>query len=242
MSCALCQKEKELCDSHVISKFNYKPLKKDEGRFYIVSANPNLDNEIVQDGAKQKLLCIDCEDQRNTWETYFSRKWHRGEFFSEEYPHIVTGLDYAKVKLYQMSTLFLASVSSVPLFKEVELLPEREEQLRKMLLSESPGPSAEFGCMMDALVEEQIDPRTLVAKAITKEKAGVRIHRFLFAGFMWAYVDGDTDLMDDTIKEHFLRKDGRLVIRGKPIRNIEFLMGTFKRLDELGKLDEIENA
>lgn len=239
MICALCHEEKELCDSHVISKFNYKPLKEDEGRFYVVSADPDLNNQVVQDGVKQKLLCRDCEDKRNTWETYFSSKWHRGEFFSEAYPHAVTGLDYAKVKLYQMSTLFLASVSDDRLFEEVELLTERQEQLREMLLSESPGPPAEFGCMMDALIEQQIDPRTLVAKAVTKEKAGIRVHQFIFAGFMWAFVDGDTDLLKDTIKAHFLGKDGRLVIRGKPVRDIEFLMGTFRRLDELGKLDDI---
>ncbi|MGX5569516.1 hypothetical protein ACWKT7_27940 [Bacillus toyonensis] len=70
--CALCKKESELEESHIISKFAYKGLKKETftGRI----RTPDEPNIPLQDGTKKYLLCGVCEDLFNEYETPFSKK------------------------------------------------------------------------------------------------------------------------------------------------------------------------
>jgi hypothetical protein len=68
-SCKLCGEEGELKDSHIIPKFVFKWMKKTGGNFFRIVLNPNLR---PQDGFKQKLLCIKCEQRFSHCEKWFS--------------------------------------------------------------------------------------------------------------------------------------------------------------------------
>ena len=68
--CALCKKNTKLEKSHIIPKFIYKWLKKTSATGHLrFGQNPN---RRVQDGFKEYLLCGDCEDLFNEWETEFA--------------------------------------------------------------------------------------------------------------------------------------------------------------------------
>lgn len=70
--CALCGKDGKLELSHIIPKFVSRRLKKKSPTGFLRNAfNPD---ERLQDGSKQYLLCGDCEDRFNVWETEFSKK------------------------------------------------------------------------------------------------------------------------------------------------------------------------
>lgn len=240
MECSLCQEDRDLCDSHIVSSFNYTPLR--EGRkpnFFELPTDPRESISIVQDGPTEKLLCRECEQLRSTWERYFSLLWHEGRVFPDYYPVTLTDLDYAQLKLYQMSTLFLAAEAGHDFFEQVRLTDARCEQLRKMLLSESPGPPAEFGCVMLALVHDEIsDPRAIASSGHTLQHSDLRLHQFVFAGFLWAYVDGDTDLMNPELKEKFVNRRGHLRIGSINPRAIGLFEQSITNLKEQGKLDK----
>jgi len=71
--CLLCNKETELCDSHIIPKFYFRWLKKTSATGLLrVADNPNVP---FQDGFKEKLLCKICEKRFNKLETYFANKF-----------------------------------------------------------------------------------------------------------------------------------------------------------------------
>jgi hypothetical protein len=72
MQCALCQQERELCDSHIIPSFVFAWLKESSATGYIRLGN-NI-NLRVQDGLKPKLLCKECEERFNKSETPFAAK------------------------------------------------------------------------------------------------------------------------------------------------------------------------
>jgi len=69
--CALCLRNKNLVDSHVIPKFVINWIKKTSPTGYLRQAiNPNLRK---QDFSKEKLLCLDCEIIFSKSEGYFAK-------------------------------------------------------------------------------------------------------------------------------------------------------------------------
>lgn len=67
--CALCGKETELELSHIVPKMVVRTLKKTSLGSIRSADNPNL---VVQDSEKHYMLCGDCEDLFNEYETYFA--------------------------------------------------------------------------------------------------------------------------------------------------------------------------
>lgn len=66
-NCKLCQVQADLQLSHIVPSFVFKWLKKDG---HIRHAE-NIDRRI-QDGEKDYLLCVSCEQRLNAWETQFA--------------------------------------------------------------------------------------------------------------------------------------------------------------------------
>ncbi len=69
-TCALCKKDKELRDSHIIPKFVFNWMKKTGSLNFrkVITSNKR-----DQDGPKLKLLCNDCEQKFSKFETWYSR-------------------------------------------------------------------------------------------------------------------------------------------------------------------------
>jgi hypothetical protein len=69
--CALCQQDRELCASHIIPEFFYKPVYDEKHRFYTFSTDPADEVEgPEQKGLREHLLCKDCEGKLSAWEGY----------------------------------------------------------------------------------------------------------------------------------------------------------------------------
>lgn len=71
--CALCGKERELCESHFIPKFIFDWIKKTSATGYLRQAI-NI-NKRLQDGMKEKFLCSECENKFSKYEKYFADKF-----------------------------------------------------------------------------------------------------------------------------------------------------------------------
>lgn len=68
--CALCRKEANLENSHIIPKFVPKRIVKKSATGFM--RNIFNSQKRIQDGSKQYLLCGDCEDRFNKYETIFA--------------------------------------------------------------------------------------------------------------------------------------------------------------------------
>jgi hypothetical protein len=70
--CRLCGATKELQASHNLSSFVFRWKKETSATGYLrFGQQPNLR---VQDGVKLHLLCRDCEQRFNNWETEFANR------------------------------------------------------------------------------------------------------------------------------------------------------------------------
>lgn len=80
-TCAFCQEQARLLESHIIPAFVFKWLRSRSGPGHMRSTN-NI-NRRVQDGLKLPWLCAPCEQRFSRVETAFATKvfhpWHAGE-------------------------------------------------------------------------------------------------------------------------------------------------------------------
>lgn len=108
MKCRLCQKDKNLRESHIIPAFVYRWIKETSATGYLrFVKNINLR---VQNGVKVKLLCDDCEKILNVFETKFSH-----EIF---YPYVnkelnEEGVAQRNIKSFQYSDWLLKFIISL---------------------------------------------------------------------------------------------------------------------------------
>lgn len=189
MLCALCQKNQELKRSHIIPEFLYESLYDDKHRLHIFSAMPNEENRIEQKGLREPLLCGDCESLLSKYERYASlvlsgtapvQSQRDGKLV------IISGIDYCRFKLFQLSILWRAGVSSLPIFERVQLGPHAE-RLRSMILAQDPGPAELYACMMWLLTTSSgVDP-AIIMQPTPVRILGKTTYKFTMGNLMWQY-------------------------------------------------------
>ena len=133
MGCRLCTSSQDLCRSHILPEFLYRLLYDDKHRFSILEKGI-IGSRYGQRGLSEKLLCRACEQRFSAHEKYAAdvmrgRLGHRAQVIGNEI--LIHDVDYAPFKLFQLSILWRASVSTLDFFRLVSLGP-REELLRKI--------------------------------------------------------------------------------------------------------------
>ncbi len=237
--CRLCLKESRLSNSHIIPEYFYKPMYDSNNRFFKLSLEPDKQNEFVQKGLREYLLCNTCEQHINEYEKYANRVmfYEPPEKINQNSKIvIVEGIDYKLMKLFQLSVLWRAAVSSLPTFQEVKLGPH-QERIRKMILNNNPGKYTDYGCLQTAIfMEEKKLANGLVMAVELIRIEGYRIYRFVFGGIIWLfYVSSHNDSF--ILKNLFLQEDGTLTIAKYPFEEVKFLMDFGIDLHKQGKLN-----
>jgi len=144
--CKLCKTTCELQESHIIPRLAIKLIRDENlnNRFYELFSKQS---KIIQDGPKEYLLCSTCERHIGNYEKYFKEAIHLNRHKTKKYiiekNLIIENLDYKKIKLFFLSLLWRASISSKPEFENV-CIGDNEEIIRQMILNGSPSRSSEF--------------------------------------------------------------------------------------------------
>ncbi len=191
MQCHLCLKDRELVKSHIIPEFLFRPGY-DENRQMQVLQQTRPKPRIIQKGFNQRLLCPDCENHIvNQFEDYFARKWYVERVVPNHYSRPIlrlNDLDYARFKLFHLSILWRASISTLAPFNQVSL-GESEETLREMLLADDPGKPDDFQ-ILAVLVLFPGSTEVLhgmLSSPTSGTLDGQPLFTFLFGGCMWMY-------------------------------------------------------
>lgn len=190
MVCALCLAEKELRKSHVIPEFMYESLYDDIHRFHVLSRDPNKLNSMQQKGLREPLLCGNCEQQFSLYERYVSLLFRGGlNLEYERHGELISikNVDYKNLRLFQLSVLWRASVSTLPFFSQISL-GQHQEHLRRMLLAEDIGIPWKYGCMMFSLMHEGRIQNDLIVQPTWTRVDNVLGYRFVFGGHLWVYL------------------------------------------------------
>lgn len=188
MKCRLCHREQKLCDSHIVPEFIYRDLYDNDHKMMGINGHGNKGWKPLQKGIREKLFCSDCEQHLNDkYEKPFLKQWsvenplpsqmNLDSVFSATY-------DYATFKLFHLSILFRASVSSLATFHEVNL-GVHEERIRQMILNEDPGRDWEYPILAFAVLNENDVEKRLISQPISGRHEGHRAYGQIYGGAMW---------------------------------------------------------
>jgi hypothetical protein len=146
----------------------------------------------------------------------------------------VLGLDYAKLKLFELSILWRAGVSTLPFFSRVDL-GVHEEVLRLQLYNPDPGPPDRFGAIMFGLkVGETAQTLQVIAEPRPMRSFGLRAYNFTFGGFLWVFHVSSID-PPPLARLAFLRENGSRMISVRNALEMQNLHAFAYALNRLGR-------
>jgi len=224
--CRLCLKKVELIKSHIIPEYFYRSMYDSKHRFMQISPDPNEVTSYLQKGIREFLLCEKCEQQFSRYERYINQVYYyksTSNVNQDDKFFVVENANYSSLKLFQLSVLWRAAVSSLKDFDEVELGPH-QEFIRQMLLDENPGRYYEYGCLQVAvLTDESKVMDGLIMPPVCIRLHGFRYYRFTFGGIIWIYVVSNHNYQFRW-KELFLSEEGKVTIQKRNVRDIKYIM------------------
>ena len=233
--CKLCGEAKQLRDSHIIPEFFYKPIYDEKHRLNVVTTINNY-RKFEQKGLREYLLCDECEQYFNELETYTANLFNRDNKISAKYEGdnvIFSNVNYNKFKLFQLSLLWRAGISTLEFFSGVNLGPH-EAKIKSLLIEKSPGKSTDYGCVMVfqfSSEKELLD--SIVVKPHSYRSFGHRSFIFVLGAAMWIYfVSSHTNTFE--YRDYFLKEDGTLKVKRKA--DDYMLKSIANKLEKAGKL------
>ena len=237
MRCRLCTSEAKIVVSHIIPEFLYETLYDEKHRFFELSLEPGRPDKFKQIGLREPLLCEPCEQQLSVYEGYFRHLLQSRTAVTcvSDGEHLrLSGLDYANIKLFQLSILWRAGVSTLPEFAQVELGPH-EARIRQMLCLREPGANSDYGCIMSAVLHEHELLQGVVVPPTHARVLGHKAYRFVFGGLAFIYVVTSSAL-PSYVTQAFCQTEGTAVLRKQQVAKMGFLMDAFHELKRQGKL------
>jgi hypothetical protein len=221
MKCRLCLQERQLCDSHIIPELLYRPL---YGRSHqLRSVDPALPYvRFPRKGLREKLLCVDCETRLSQYESGFAESWFGEQGLPTEIPApanmiMKSGLDYQTFKLFHLSILWRAGVSSMLEFRAVKL-GLHAERMRQMILAGNPGDVRTYRLAASVLLRPGLREvhSGVVGVPARQRHDGGYCYSTIYAGCIWHCIVSDNVSTNiDT-----LTADGCLGMVVMDIRNI----------------------
>lgn len=240
MICRLCQKPKTLCKSHIIPEFLYKSLYESKRQHHFIQVSGSYNIRKWQKGFKERLLCKECEAMLCKWESYAAKVIYGGiEIEVEPLPDaiIFRNVDYAIFKLFELSLIWRAGISSLPQFAKVALGPH-EENIRLMIMNNNPGSFTEYGCFLVLTPSYFSFVSKMMMLSQPTRFANHRCYVFLLGGLTWVFfVSSHTETLPYRDKL-FLRQDGTLPILIENVASKEFFEQTFDELKRSGNIDK----
>ena len=185
--CNLCRNEKHLCFSHIIPEFMYLPTYDESHRAVMI---PKGKNKYEQKGLREYLLCGDCDRTViGKWETYSSpivKAIQDLDITQNGDQFIVPNIEYPDFKLFQLSLLWRASISSIKMFEKINIGKHHEEVIRKMLLSKDPSKPDQYGCIMFVMGNARQLQKT-ISSPVEDSIDGFTCYRFLTGRIFWFF-------------------------------------------------------
>jgi hypothetical protein len=187
--CKLCHKDRELRNSHIVPEFLWGDLYNSKRQILGVHGVGKKGTQLLQKGIREHLFCECCEQHFNEYfEKAFRVFWVQNCPLPDPWPpdHVqAIKADYAAFKLFHLSILFRAGVSTLPTFAEVALGPH-EEVLRQMLLSRDPGPEDRYPIFAYAVVHHRSQRLVqMVSKGQAARLGGRRCYGTMYGGAQW---------------------------------------------------------
>lgn len=193
MTCKFCGNDKPLIKAHIIPAGFFRRLRQGRDALDVLTNKADEYKKKSWDGPYDKIVCKECESTWCDWDNYAQRlladepmgaqaRYHDGQKIA----YVLRDFDYKKLKLFFISMLWRASVSSQDFFSRVSL-GEFEDVAKQHIAKGDPGDSQDFGTVLakfdHPLAKAVLDPHE-------DSFSGVDYYRFYLASYI-AYMKVD---------------------------------------------------
>lgn len=213
--CKLCLKKKELVDSHIFPEFMFKSIYDDKHEFILLSSSVKFGRKRKRKGIHESLLCLNCDQNIIGKYEDYAAKIINGDgkkYFNVEktfYGIKLININYNLFKLFQLSLIWRASISTNPDLSPISLGPH-EDTIRKMLILEKPGKFYDYGAILcyfpliPQKLKEIIIPPFYQAKMECH-----RVYPAIFNGLIYLFYSSN-HLNNAYFNTYFLQENGEL--------------------------------
>lgn len=219
--CKLCNQTKPLLNkSHIIPDFFYVQagLYNEKHQIHKIDIQKFIKNKsftLIPTGVYEKgILCEKCDNNLlGGLETYGRKVLYGGLKFHEEIScknfrnpndgfeySICKNVDYKRFKLFLLSILWRAAISTNPIFKDVDFSNNYIETLRKMLFEMNPGKINDFPIITLSNVKNNSIPSDLICEPIKSETSESTLITFLLSDFIFVFHVAQNIEETETIK------------------------------------------
>lgn len=154
-----------------------------------INGRGNRGWKAIQDGIKEYLFCETCEQHFNKYyEEPFRAQWVAAAPLPN--PWDLSGVhwikvDYISFKLFHLSVLFRAGVSSHPSYREVSLGPH-QETLRQLILNRDPGSLHQYPVLAYAVIHHKTNRLIPMVSQAQRSIFGTqRCYGMIYGGAQW---------------------------------------------------------
>lgn len=189
MLCLMCKSEhKKLVKAHIIPESLYAPILKDGITPLLHSNIEGHHNKRIRKGVYDKnILCDSCEKLFSPYDTYAKefflgnrQSWKTVTNYAQTIGHVTTAFNYTKLKLFFISLIYRASLSSHNFFKRIDL-GELQDHAKEMIVSGNPGTPDEFSIIISEFDHKHLSTAMLDPHRVSIQ--GVDFFIFYFSGF-----------------------------------------------------------
>ncbi len=235
--CRLCGNDRDIRLSHIIPEFMYKPLYDRKHRYQVLTDSANIPPRREQKGIRERLLCESCETKIGKYERYASLIWNNqkpvawlreGDFIQ------AAGIDYTQFKLFALSVLWRAGVSSIEMFDQVKLGPH-EEPLKRMLQTEDPGNPDQYPVLLARVVSEGEPQTNMILPPTWARFEDHKAYRFIFGGFAWIFIVSNHRL-PRSVRHFALCDAGTMRVLTSEIDDMPFLRDLMASIHNSGNM------
>jgi len=223
--CKLCDKNKLLKNSHIVTKNLFKGVFEEQHSVKIITAENKNHSRIMQDGFKEYLLCDECEQKFGRWENNLYKtlvdienekskildisKLTNGNLF-------VRGIDYNAFKKSLLSFIWRMSISSIIEFKDFNL-GDLEAEFKSILMTDSPVKEWEYPVFMNKTTLQNNKPSRFVSLPDKILIYGqYKLVELVVYGFHFNIILSKEELNENQM-ELILRENGEFQIRVKDL-------------------------
>lgn len=197
--CKLCNEEKDLIKrSHIWPDFMYKGMEDDKGRFYVINSDNPYKHKTVQSGAYERgIFCAECDNVRlGKLERYASNNLFRKAYLVEgiEFKQVAIqgglqvihceNVDYVQFKLFLLSLLWRASISTEHLFENFKLSEGEEEFLRKSIYDQAVVAEETFPCILLTSTAADLDKNFIAIDPFNPDMVKFYINAFVYTFYL----------------------------------------------------------
>ncbi len=224
-------------------EFVYRGIYDEHHTFAEFSGTPGERNRRHRKGIWERLLCTGCERTLQEYEDYACKLIFGNPtvvFPRADGNLIVEGIDYLRLKLFQLSLLWRASVSTQRMFRHVKLGPY-EEVLRKALLARSHVHPGDFSCTMEAIVDRGCHLKELLMEVAPIKTRADRstLYPFVFGGYYTVFL---TRTGVSNPPEEISLRENRLRIGQIDVSIVPGLFDLFARASVQGRFRDFERV